>query len=412
MDVNLKFRELLNRKNLALPVFSMFEALPDTPKRVKFVQNLMEEHNVFPKNDLRHPKNDDVSKMIREDANHLYRQRLFVGALEVYNKAICFAGAEGLSLGYANRAAAYFELKLYDECLDNVRLAREAGYPIRLLSKLAERETKCREAMQKRLASKKPTYQPKLSYPAIKENPSVANCIELAVSEKYGRHFLAKQDLKVGDIVILEEPYQVYLSNSYKYRKCANCLIENGFNLIPCLSCNKTMFCSQLCSENASKFHKIICPIVDLISEWPESHYFFALRILLSLIQDFGSVEALAASHKSGASKTRLAKCDGDDKLNKLNTFHAMEPKHEVIQLDEAIWLAMFFYWLIKKTDLVGQLGKVKSHDLFLDLWHRYHNIIGVSSFPAVSMKRTPNGGKLENLKFKIYYFNWRNTAL
>jgi SET and MYND domain-containing protein 4 len=122
------------------------------------------------------------------------------------------------------------DLKLYDECLENIRLAREAGYPARLLPKLAEREEKCHEAIDERLVDEVEKYEPKLSYPANPENPSVVDCIELVVNEKYGRHLVAKQDLKVGDIVILEKPFQVYLHKEHCYRKCANCLIFSEFH--------------------------------------------------------------------------------------------------------------------------------------------------------------------------------------
>lgn len=71
-------------------------------------------------------------------------------AIECYNKAICFAetGSEELSLAFANRSAIYFGLHLYDACLKNIKIAKEAGYPKRLMRKLDEREKRYTEAAE------------------------------------------------------------------------------------------------------------------------------------------------------------------------------------------------------------------------------------------------------------------------
>jgi tetratricopeptide (TPR) repeat protein len=400
MDILSKFHELVYRKNIGSEVFSMFEALPDTPKRVKFFKFLLDDNNLIPNVEVCHPKNDDVSKKYREAANNLYRKKKYVDALEGYNKAICFASTEGLSLGYANRAAVYLELKLYDECLDNVRLAREAGYPTRLLSKLTDRETKCREAIRKRSANKKPSYQPKLSYPASRENPSVTNCIELVVSEKYGRHFVAKQNLKVGDIVILEKPYQAYLYNAYISRRCTNCLAENRLNLIPCPGCTKTMFCSQKCLQSAKKFHNAMCPIVDRIFEIPDNPIFLALRILLSLIHDSGSIEALAAFKKLSSAQNRLPRFDIDEEVRQRHNsdaFHTMKPDLEVLKFNDAILFAVIYSWLANNTDFASQLVMEESQDLFLEFLHRYSYTCKMYSYPLDILERKSDGGKLEN---------------
>jgi MYND finger len=219
-------------------------------------------------------------------------------------------------------------MTMYDQCLENIHLAREAGYPANLLSKLLDLETYCVEEINRRSDGKAKKFEPKLSYPVSAENPNVADCIELVYNKKYGRHFITKRNLKVGDIVILDRPYQVYLLDEYSYQRCANCLTENQLNLIPCTDCSKTMFCSRSCMESAQKFHKILCPIVER-SDGQSSGTFFAMRILLSLIHDFGSVKALAAARESRAAEPQLPKCGGDVETrqkNALDAFHDMEP--------------------------------------------------------------------------------------
>jgi MYND finger len=397
MDSYNEFHRFFSRDKRQM---KLFEALPDTSSKVRCIQSFLMEKNKVPKVEFRHPKNDAESKLHRDAANKLFKQRKFVDALVGYNRALCFAAVEGLSFGYANRSAAYFELELYEECLENIHLARDAGYPTHLLSKLVLRETKCREAMGRRsVADNRRKYQPKLSYPVSAENPSLADSIELVVNEKYGRHFIAKRKLKVGDIVVLDRPYQVYLINDHCYEKCANCLAEKQLNLIPCPGCTKTMFCSRLCLEAAKKFHKTLCPIVDRIFKEPSNIKFFALKILLSLMRNFGSIEALTALHASRLVKnTGLQKNGNDEKtrqINAMDVFHAMEPAvFEALDLENAFFMAIVYTLLMDCTDLAKELLDVTSQNMFLDLFHRYIKLIDRSAFTTDTLCR--QGSKLQ----------------
>jgi tetratricopeptide (TPR) repeat protein len=379
-----EFHWFMGREQILSKVISKFLDQPNTPLKVKYVHSFLKENNLVPKVEMRHPKNDFDSKVQRNAANSLYQKGEFANALAGYNMALCFAASdESMSYGYANRSAAYFELKMFDKCLENIRLARETGYPAKLLFKLEQREMKCHEAISKRSAAagEVQKYQPNLSYPVSAENPNVADSIKLVVNEKYGRHFVAKQDLKVGDIVILDRPYQVYLCNEYNYKKCANCLAENQLNLIPCTGCNKTMFCSRSCLESAQKYHKILCPIINRNSDREIFQKFFILRTLLSLMHDFGSVKALAEVWAARSMKTHLPKFGGDEKTRQKNafeTFKHMEPDVDepLWNLDDTFFMALVYCWLMDYTNLAVQLPDVESQDLFLDLFYRFSKII------------------------------------
>ena len=82
----------------------------------------------------------------------------------------------------------------------------------------------------------------KLSYPVNEKIPWVVDCVEVRHTENYGRGIYAKQDLKAGDIICIEEPIFNYTFNDEynHYFQCYNCFKPNRMNLIPCDKTGKT----------------------------------------------------------------------------------------------------------------------------------------------------------------------------
>ena len=194
-------------------------------------------------------KSNENSDQLRTEGNKFYGERKFFQALLKYNESLCYAKqrTENLGLAYANRSAVYFEVKLYSHCLQNIELARKNFSPEKNHEILSKREEKCKE-LERSQTTKNPWNFFKLSYPANKKVPFVVDCLEIKSNEKYGRYIIAKNDLKVGDIVSIEKPFcGVLLSESNTlqipvaniYQRCANCLKENALDLIPCTTCCK-----------------------------------------------------------------------------------------------------------------------------------------------------------------------------
>lgn len=205
------------------------------------------------------------STKLREEGNKFYSQREFFNAIVKYNESLCFAehGSENLGLAYANRSAVFFEMKLYKICLENIENARQNFYPEENFIILEKREEKCRDFLksQKEKSSFDPWSFFKLSYPANEKLPFVAKCLEVKKNEKYGRHVITNESLKVGDIVVIEKPFCSILLSQSKlynipesniYQRCSSCLKENSLNLIPCSFCCKGLsftFLSKICSS-------------------------------------------------------------------------------------------------------------------------------------------------------------------
>jgi SET and MYND domain-containing protein 4 len=262
-------------------------------EKARYALTLLESHNLIPDVPLQHPKNDIASTNFRKSGNECFAAKQYFDALECYNKSICFAEkeTENLAIGYANRSAVYFEWQQYERCLENICLAKAANYPERLMFKLENRRLECdaRIKCTKRGNNRKLTL-PKLSYPPHSKCLHMADCLELAVNVKYGRHIIAKRDLKVGDVVIMEKPFQKLLLEEDKYRRCANCLIENDLTLIPCPSCTLSMYCSVQCLTAAyEKFHKYECPIIDALFKLFSMTWVGAFRAIVLLIDELKS---------------------------------------------------------------------------------------------------------------------------
>jgi len=197
-------------------------------------------------------KSDEKANEYRELANKHYNQREMFKALIFYNKSITYASSKkALSLGYANRSAVYLSLECKKECLKNIEWARENGYPKDKLSKLDEREGKCKKLAQSgwKKVAEDPWNFFKLSYPANKKIPWIVDCLEVRTTQKYGRGIYATRDLKAGDIICIEEPLHFLVNDAY-YKHCMNCHQTYMMNLIPCAQTASMMFCCTDCMDD------------------------------------------------------------------------------------------------------------------------------------------------------------------
>lgn len=199
---------------------------------------------------MKENKCNETSVGIRTEGNLKYSEKKFFEALVKYNESLCNAPleSENLGLAFANRSAVYLEMKLFDKSLKNIELARKNNYPIKTWDVLIKREEKCRSLMKQQVKLTDPLAFFKLSHKANKKLPFAVDSLELRINKKYGKHVITNRDLKVGDILVIERPFcSVLLSESRfvevdksnKFQRCANCLKENQFDLIPCSDCRE-----------------------------------------------------------------------------------------------------------------------------------------------------------------------------
>lgn len=146
--------------------------------QLRYVYDLLLRHKLMPDvGKFVDTKSDKKAEGFRNKGNAFYANNQFLQAIESYNQSLCYAEWNGdlynLSVGFANRSAVFFKLKLYKECLESIRLAKEHKYPDLLLPKLLKRESNCLEMIQRNRRNEPKNiitdYRPKLSYPANKK---------------------------------------------------------------------------------------------------------------------------------------------------------------------------------------------------------------------------------------------------
>lgn len=240
-------------------------------------------------------KDNDLSLRYRQDGNIEFQQSNAKKAMELFNKSLCFAesDSEHISLAYAKRALCFFNLKMYQKCISDIVLAKEANYPENLMAELEQHESECRKRLKR--AVDHTVAQPSLSYTADECIPSMANAIKIDRNNTFGRHIVAQCDIDEDKTVLIEEP-MFKLLTAAEFKKCLVCLKENE-NLIPCTNCTNAMFCAGTCTSN--EFHKYECAMKRI-------KYFegdggvivrnsvrFAMQTVLKMLNNFSSSDEM-----------------------------------------------------------------------------------------------------------------------
>lgn len=237
-------------------------------------------------------KNDAFSAKIRNEGNSLFVKEQFISAIEKFNRSLCFAenGSEHIGLAYANRSACYFQLKMYNECLIDIELAKKANYPEHLMPKLVKRTDNCLMAIAEGKQTKK--NEPKLSYEPHPQYPGMANVLEMKLDRKNGRQIIATKDLQIGETIFLED---IYVGETIvtKFEKCAMCLKSNA-NLIPCSTCTFTLLCHDRCKNyDLHRYECGFCEHPVFADKEPSSLVISVIRSILMAIKLFQNIDDL-----------------------------------------------------------------------------------------------------------------------
>lgn len=353
-------------------------------------------------------KNNDKAEQLRLQGNDYFKSKLLLKAMEMYNQSICFAEAnsEALGIGYANRSMIYFLWKKYELCLNNIELATTNGCPQRLMDKLNKRKNDCKAAAAKQNHmmdddDKYGILKPTLSFRPHPVVPFIADCLELRENSEFGRHIVTNVDLCAGQVVAIEESFCELLLPHFKYQRCTNCLRENDFNLFPCKKCTCAMFCSERCALEADQsFHRIECPIIELLSVHFAKETFIhkAIRATLRAIGSFDDMATLRSSICKVENTTVFDLNHRKDmpQSERYEAIHGLQTNQDKRTQSElytcAEFSAVLYKILMKKTSLVDTIitdadKKVLKELLFLH----------VQIFPIATIRFEELSGFLPN---------------
>lgn len=301
-DYTDELKDRLIKDGKVLIISREFRNFNENSKRVRFVENLLIEYDLIAdKGKMKMGKSNEIAEHYRSRGNQFYSKKQFLDALESYNQTLCFAepGSKTIGIAYGNRSAVYFELKVYDSCLNNIKLAKMNNYPGENMDKLQRREQMCLEMINNNCSLGNESAPLGLEHLRLTKKPSeklpfIADCLELKSDDKFGRYITTKESLRPGDIVCVEDPFAVFLVPNHRFKYCATCLQDNFLDLVPCVKCTSTMFCSDDCEKIGNdKFHKFECPIIDKLNTLGTKilriavrTFFEALDVCGGLVQD------------------------------------------------------------------------------------------------------------------------------
>ncbi|XP_055295211.1 SET and MYND domain-containing protein DDB_G0273589-like [Sitodiplosis mosellana] len=232
-------------------------------------------------------KDNEFSTTLRRRGNEFFKAENWSKAMDSYNESLCFAeiGSENVALAYFNRSACFFRMRMYDEALADIELAKSANLPDRWLPTLEERQQECHKLMQTAQKSKM-TRNFKLSYEANQNFPCMADVLEIKYNQEFGRHLVAKSDIPVGKIVLMEKEFIAAKDN--ERISCCTCFQKNK-NFIACKQCPGVAFCDVDCIE------KNLCHKWECGSAMTQFDFYqkFHVRAVLLAIESFQSVEGL-----------------------------------------------------------------------------------------------------------------------
>lgn len=314
----------------------LFYEFKTNTERVALAYQLLEEENLLPILESGNKKSQKLASELRNEGNKAFQKKNDLLALHLYNRSLSAAPVHSkeYALAIGNRSAVNWSLGFFDACLSDIDLALQNGYPNEQHSKLLERRVKCflqlgmeaeaelalkalnvevqvmvqgKRDLQlsnmtiltqdlQRMKEKakgpqnhvltQPTKfgcleRPSLSHGPNEEIKCASSAIALKYSEDKGRHLIATQNIRPGDVLIVEQPFASVLLPAATSTHCYYCL-NRCLSPIPCLHCTEVMFCNETCRVSCwTQFHSIDCSLLPVISNKVGKMGLLALRVLL-----------------------------------------------------------------------------------------------------------------------------------
>lgn len=233
-------------------------------------------------------KSNAIAVQKRRDGNAVYGVHAYGHAMELYSESLCYSesGSENISLAYANRSSCFLNMNMIDECLKDIELAKEAGYPMKLMHKLDERRVTC----LKRIADGVQPYviDAKLSFKHDKKFPCMANVLKVKRDNMGNYSVVAKEDIDVDQTIVMEKSFRTHLSKRFGF-KCNICL-KGYTNLVPCKKCAVAMFCED-CQNHF--LHEYECGLNICGPSAFNNDVMYTVRDILLTISMFSSIDEL-----------------------------------------------------------------------------------------------------------------------
>lgn len=249
---------------------------------------------------------------LKDEGNKFFVKGKFSNSLKKYDSAIELADDQKtFSVLLGNRSAAFYNLKKYQMCLDDIEVAFENNCSETLELKLLERRAKCvynlcdkdkfvgqiekinntnfndpvllekkkklltelqelNESMKTNRSSIISNKQEQLTK-LDKRNKyfdGFSDVVEMRSSETRGRYMVATDNIPVGEVIGAEKPICSVLAAHKAGTQCSECLgmLPDDY-FLPCLGCREARFCCPSCwragsAADARSPHSLECGLL------------------------------------------------------------------------------------------------------------------------------------------------------
>lgn len=329
-------------------------------------------------------KNNAKSQEHRKIGNELFAKNKFAVAIEEYNRALQFAenGTHYLGLAYANRSTCFLHMKMYNECLVDIELAKNANYPTASMDKLEKRKSACEAA----IANEQPTATSKwdTSFVPNEKFPCMANMLQIERNNEYGRYITTNSDIDVGKTIFNEEGY-ITMAHTGKYFRCDICL-KLMTNFVPCKNCTTGLFCHGACVNN--EIHKYECNMsVSSVEGMKEIQMQIARSILIAF-QAFSNSEELMdfVEDVMASDATEIPEREPTDPKMKYRMFLKCSNRHNFDS--EIVMLRVYSVYqsLMKQRDICAKFNTEKHQRFLMHLVKHHANILITSSAASIEV--------------------------
>lgn len=318
-------------------------------------------------------KNNTVSLKHQQQGDKYSEKNEWNLAIHKYDDSLCYAEerSENISLAYAKRSKCFFQLEMYNECLKDIELAKDAGYPTELMPDLEQRKADCLAHLDNSDGAKSSERVAKLSFEPDEKFPCMANVLKVEKNTDGKHSVIAKQDIDVGKTIIVEDTLK-FIHINFE-RRCTICLKKEP-NLVPCKKCAIAKFCSIECQQHF--FHENECGVMFSNDIQENGTIMKNLRGIYTVINLFESVDELMdfveQTISSDANELPGALVDA---RSKYCAFLKQRTGPEFDDQNLALMMISEFK-LILKNSKVNAMFKSKKHNRFLQHLIAQHVLI------------------------------------
>ena len=208
--------------------------------------------------------------------------------------------------------------------------------------------------------------------------PTLSRTVSVQYSQERGRYVSAADDIKIGDVLGVEEPITFSLKQEHLKSRCLNCFMSVCAGL-PCHTCSQVVFCGLACRREATTtFHRYECQNLHLLKPGPN---YLALRAITKKpVKYFLEKRLSCFTNYDDSGGTELEGSKVYKSLEMRNLFNLTTKKAD---LEKKMEFYMIAAYLLKILQQMGYFGTEKENESTLTEEEVYIGML-LSHFLAV----------------------------